>query len=251
MSALKTAWLFARTVTFYLGYTVLTAWFTTTGIVFFGWLPLSIRGRYLVTWNKCTLLWLRLSCGIRYRVIGQIPEGHYVVMSKHQSQWETYYLQYAFFPVGVVLKKELLNVPFFGWALRLMEPIAIDRSNPKAALRHIMQVGTERLKQGRRVLIFPEGTRIAVGQRGSYARSGANMAIAAQAPVVPVSHNAGHCWPARQFLKYPGTITVVIGDPIPTDHLDSRSLTLQVEQWIEAQLEAMSDEPVSPASEPA
>lgn len=240
MNALTTAWRFARTLVFYLGYVVLTGWFTITGLLFFSFLPLSIRGPYLITWNKWILVWLRISCGVRYRIVGEIPQGHYVVMSKHQSQWETFYLQYAFFPVGVVLKRELLKVPFFGWALRLMEPIAIDRSNPKAALRHILNEGVSRLQQGKRVLIFPEGTRTAAGQKGTYARSGANIAIAAGAPVVPVAHNAGACWPARKFIKTPGLVTVVIGEPIASENSDSRHLTAQVEQWIEGQQARLS-----------
>ncbi|MBB3048642.1 1-acyl-sn-glycerol-3-phosphate acyltransferase [Litorivivens lipolytica] len=231
--------LFVRTLLFYIGYVLLTGWFSTTGILFFWFTPLSIRGRYLITWNQWILIWLRLTCGVRYNVVGSVPEGHYVVMAKHQSQWETFYLQHAFFPIGIVLKRELLKLPFFGWGLKLVDPIAIDRSNPKAALRYIMDEGTRRLKDGRRVLIFPEGTRTSVGQKGTYARSGANMAIAAGVPVVPVSHNAGVCWPPKKFLKYPGTITVVIGEPIATDNISSRELTAKVEGWIEAELDAM------------
>ncbi len=250
MSTLITGWLFFRTVIFYVGYIVLTGWFTVTGLLFFSFFPLSVRGRYLIIWNKWILVWLRLSCGVRYRVVGKIPDGHYVVMSKHQSQWETFYLQYAFFPVGVVLKRELLNIPFFGWALRLMEPIAIDRSNPKAALRHILNEGVARLQQGKRVLIFPEGTRTAPGQKGNYARSGANIAISAGAPIVPVTHNAGECWPARQFIKKPGLVTVVIGEPISANNTDSRQLTAQVEQWIETELAKLSSAPMNSPEQP-
>ncbi|MFT5032492.1 MAG: 1-acyl-sn-glycerol-3-phosphate acyltransferase [Bacteroidia bacterium] len=240
MNALTKSWRFARTILFYIGYIVLTGWFTVTGLLFFSFFPLSIRGRYLIVWNRWILVWLRFSCGVRYRVVGNIPDGHYVVMSKHQSQWETFYLQHAFFPVGVVLKRELLNMPFFGWALRLMEPIAIDRSNPKAALRYILNEGVLRLQQGKRVLIFPEGTRTAPGQKGNYARSGANIAINGGASIVPVAHNAGECWQAHKFIKKPGLITVVIGAPIPADNTDSRRLTAQVEQWIEAEQAKLS-----------
>ena len=244
--------LFARTLLFYIGYVLLTGWFSTTGILFLWFAPLAIRGRYLITWNRWILIWLRLTCGVRYNIVGSVPEGHYVVMAKHQSQWETFYLQYAFFPIGIVLKRELLKLPFFGWGLKLVDPIAIDRSNPKAALRYIMDEGTRRLQDGRRVLIFPEGTRTPIGQKGSYARSGANMAIAAGVPVVPVSHNAGACWPARQFLKYPGTVTVVIGEPISTENTNSRALTAQVEEWIEKELANMLGADAAPiTAEPA
>ena len=226
--------LFVRSLLFYAGYSLLTGWFSTTGILFFRFTPLSIRGRYLITWNLWVLVWLRLTCGVRYRVIGSIPEGHYVVMAKHQSQWETFFLQYAFFPIGIVLKKELLSLPFFGWGLKLVEPIAIDRSNPKAALRYIMDEGTRRLNDGRRVLIFPEGTRTPPGQTGNYARSGAGLAINTRTAVVPVAHNAGQHWPSKKFLKYPGTVTVYIGEPIASTNLSSKELNAQARDWIES-----------------
>lgn len=226
--------LFIRTLLFYTGYSLLTGWFSTTGILFFRFAPLSIRGRYLIIWNRWVLLWLRLTCGVRFRVIGDIPDGHYVVMAKHQSQWETFFLQYAFFPIGIVLKQELLKMPFFGWGLKLVDPIAIDRSNPKLALRYIMEEGTRRLNDGRRVLIFPEGTRTPPGQTGNYARSGAGLAINANTPVVPVAHNAGQHWPSKKFLKSPGLITVYIGEPIVPTGASSKELNTRVRDWIEA-----------------
>jgi len=158
-----------------------------------------------------------------------------VILSKHQSQWETFYLQVMKRPVVTVLKKELMNVPFFGWGLRLMQPIGIDRSNPKKALRYIQEEGQRRLQKGQSIIIFPEGTRTPPGETGTYARSGAELACRAGVPIIPVAHNAGRCWPAKKFIKYPGTIHMVIGAPIDTLNGNSRELTERVKNWIEAE----------------
>jgi len=235
--------LMLRSLLFYSGYSLLTVWFSLTGLLIFSWLPYAARASYLGLWNFATLRWLALTCGVRYVVRGaeHLPPGPCVILSKHQSQWETYYLQVMKRPVATVLKKELLNVPFFGWGLRLLEPIAIDRNNPKQALKHIMADGQKRLEQGRSVMIFPEGTRTPVGQVGNYARSGATLACKAGVPIVPVAHNAGYCWPAKKFLKYPGLVEVVIGAPIDTTDGDSRELTETVKNWIEQELALMQN----------
>lgn len=235
--------LILRSMLFYSGYSLLTVWFSLTGLLIFSWLPYSARASYLGIWNFAALRWLALTCGVRYVVRGHelLPPGPCVILSKHQSQWETYYLQVMKRPVATVLKKELLNVPFFGWGLRLLEPIAIDRGNPKQALKHIMAEGQRRLEQGRSVMIFPEGTRTPVGEVGNYARSGATLACKAGVPIVPVAHNAGYCWPAKKFLKYPGLIEVVIGAPIDTTDRDSRELTETVKNWIEQEVTLMQN----------
>ena len=158
-------------------------------------------------------------------------------MAKHQSQWETFYLQWFLFPVATVVKRELFSIPFFGWALRMMNAIGIDRSNPRAAIRQTMEQGLSRLRNNYNVLIFPEGTRTPVGVRGKYARSGAGMAIEAGVPVLPIAHNGGKLWPARGLRIKPGTVILVIGDAIPTAGRESKELSLEVENWIEAQCE--------------
>ena len=135
-----------------------------------------------------------------------------------------------------MLKKELLKVPVFGWGLALVEPIAIDRSNPKQALKKIQTDGVATIAKGRNVLIFPEGTRINPGQTSNYARGGANIAVAAQAPIIPIAHNAGVYWPADKFLKYPGTIHIVIGQPIDTTDKTSREVNDLAKQWIESEV---------------
>lgn len=235
---LRTGALFLRSTLFYFGYSALTGWFSLTALVFCSWLPYRVRSIYLGWWNHLTLRWLWLVCGVRFEVRGRehLPAGPCVILSKHQSQWETFFLQVLKPPAVTVLKKELVRVPFFGWGLRLLTPIAIDRNQPKQALRQIQEEGVQRLGEGKSVIIFPEGTRMNPGQSGKYARSGAELACRGGVPIVPVAHNAGYCWPTRKFLKYPGTITVVIGAPMDTAGGDSRALTEQTREWIEGEV---------------
>ena len=159
-------------------------------------------------------------------------------MCKHQSEWETFYLQTVFSSLCTILKKELLRIPFFGWALMQMEPIAIDRSTPKDALKKVQTMGLKRLKQGRSVLIFPEGTRVKVGEKGRYARSGAKLAVASESLILPIAHNAGLHWRNKQ-KKQAGTITFIIGEPISTANKTAKQLTDEVEVWIEQQFNTL------------
>ena len=177
-------------------------------------------------------------CGLRYRIIGaeNIPKTPSIVLSKHQSAWETLAFQEIFPPQVWVLKKELLRIPFFGWGLAMTSPIAIDRSARKKALEQIVEQGKDRLKQGFWIVIFPEGTRIPPGQRGKYRIGGAWLATRTNVPVVPVAHNAGEFWGRNSFVKYPGTITVSIGQPIDPSGMEAGELNAQVEAWIEAEM---------------
>jgi 1-acyl-sn-glycerol-3-phosphate acyltransferase len=202
--------------------------------------PLAPIRRYRITsgWAHLMLFLLRLICGIHYRVIGteHIPAAPSIVLSKHQSAWETLAFQQIFPPQVWVLKKELLRVPFFGWGLALTSPIAIDRSSRKAALKQIVEQGKDRLKQGFWIVVFPEGTRIAPGKKGKYGIGGAWLATHTGAPVVPVAHNAGEFWGKNSFLKLPGTITVSIGAPINPAGMEPGDLNARVESWIEAEM---------------
>jgi 1-acyl-sn-glycerol-3-phosphate acyltransferase len=202
--------------------------------------PLPPIRRYRITagWAHTMLFLLRLICGIRYQIIGakHIPTAPSIILSKHQSAWETLAFQ-QIFPAQVwVLKKELLRVPFFGWGLALTSPIAIDRSSRKAALKQIVEQGKDRLRQGFSIVIFPEGTRIAPGKKGKYGIGGAWLATHTGAPVVPVAHNAGEFWGRNSFLKLPGTITVSIGEPIDPVGMEPGDLNSRVESWIEAEM---------------
>ncbi len=205
---------------------------------------LSFRSRYrfvIQTWCRCAV-WLAGSIlGIRYAVRGQehVPERPCVILAKHQSTWETFFLSAHFEPLTQVLKRELLRVPFFGWAMMLLKPIAIDRDNPKAALRQVAKQGHERLEQGIWVLIFPEGTRVPVGQPGKFSRGGTALAVNAGLPVLPIAHNAGVFWPKAGWGKRPGVIDVVIGPPMHAESDGPRAiaeLNQRAEDWINAQV---------------
>lgn len=177
-------------------------------------LPFRARYRLVIqTWCRCATWLAKVVAGIHYEVRGleNIPQQPCVILAKHQSTWETFFLSALFEPLSQVVKRELLYVPFFGWAMAMLKPIAIDRSNPKAALKQLAKQGDERIKQGARVLIFPEGTRIPPGQIGKFSRGGAALAVNAGLPVLPIAHNAGEYWPKQGWAKYPGTIQVVIG----------------------------------------
>lgn len=205
--------------------------------------PLAPLDRYRITsgWAHLMLFLLRVICGITYRVTGMehIPETPSIILSKHQSAWETLAFQEIFPPQVWVLKKELLLVPFFGWGLAMTSPIAIDRSSRKAALKQIVEQGKDRLGKGFSIVIFPEGTRIAPGKKGRYGIGGAWLATHTRALVVPVAHNAGEFWGRNAFLKRPGTISVHIGAAIDPAGMAPGDLNAEVEAWIEEEMEKM------------
>jgi len=200
-------------------------------------LPRLARYRVISGWSHLVLWFLRLLCGVRWQVEGRehLPALPAVILAKHQSAWETLAFQCILPPQVHVLKRELLWVPFFGWGLALMSPIAINRARGMAALRQIARKGKERLEQGFWVVVFPEGTRVAPGERRKYQLGGAWLAAYAGAQVVPVAHNAGRVWPRNSFLKYPGDVTVRIGRPIESGGRKPEDITAQAEAWIEAQ----------------
>ncbi|OUS06107.1 1-acyl-sn-glycerol-3-phosphate acyltransferase [Gammaproteobacteria bacterium 54_18_T64] len=225
-----------RTCIFYAVYVPTIITFSVLGCTLGLLIPYRARQTFITTANAIVLWWLKLSCGIKVNVEGldNIPNQPFVALSKHQSGWETFYLQRTLRPVSTILKKELLKVPFFGWGLAMTRPIAIDRSNPKQALRDVLSQGKQRLEEGNNILIFPEGTRIDYGEVGNYSRSGSSLAINAGAAVLPIAHNAGRCWPAHRFIKHPGTIHVIIGKPIDSTGRKSKELTDEVKDWIES-----------------
>ncbi|MCB1747281.1 MAG: 1-acyl-sn-glycerol-3-phosphate acyltransferase [Gammaproteobacteria bacterium] len=223
-----------RSWLFYLGLTPLTVLFSFIGILI---LPLPRPWRYAVItrWSVLTIAWLKLCCGLGWSVRGRehIPATPGVILCKHQSAWETITLQLIFPRQCQVLKRELLRVPFFGWGLASLNPIAIDRKAGARALKVVLAKGVERLRDGWWVLLFPEGTRIPPGERGRYTQTGAALAREAGCPVIPVAHNAGVFWGRNAVLKYPGTIEVVIGPPIDTAGKSAKAITREAEAWIE------------------
>ena len=206
-------------------------------------LPYRARFRVFYGWSTVLVRWTRLVCGIRYRVDMQPgqPTAPAIVMCKHQSAWETLALMEWFQPQTWVLKRELLHLPLIGWALALLNPVAIDRRARKKAMTQLNEQGAEQLRAGRWVIIFPEGTRIPAGRSGRYRRGGAALAVATGTPVVPVAHNAGECWPRNSFLKFPGTVTVQIGPemaPEPNETADA--FLARVRDWIDEHTRALS-----------
>lgn len=220
---------------------VITPVFGVIALLTFPFQPLT-RYRIISLWARLTVMAGRAICGIRYQVLGaeNIPREPCIILAKHQSAWETLAFQVIFPPHVWVLKRELLRIPFFGWGLAMLSPIAIDRAAGVRALRQTLEQGRERLRHGFSIVIFPEGTRVAPGARGTYRPGGAWLAVQTAAPAVPVAHNAGACWPRNAFFKYPGLITVSIGPAIPTQNADPDELNARVERWIEDELQRIS-----------
>ncbi len=226
-----------RSLVFAIIQIVLTVVFAIVGLLTF---PLHPHRRYeiITLWTR-SVLWLAgRICGLRYRVQGRehIPTTPSVILCKHQSAWETLALQEIFPPQVWVVKRELLYLPFFGWGLAMLSPIAIDRGSGRQALEQLVQQGRDRFAAGFWVVIFPEGTRVPPGEHRDYRPGGAWLASRTGVPVVPVAHNAGTAWGKNAFLKYPGTITVSIGPAINPKGRKSEALIREVEQWIEAEV---------------
>lgn len=200
-------------------------------------LPRLARYRLISAWSRLVIWLAWVICGIRWKIEGRrhLPDEPAVILSQHQSAWETMAFQEIFPPHVVVLKRELLWIPFFGWGLALMSPIAINRARGVAAMREMARQGRERLAQGFWVVVFPEGTRVAPGQTRPYQLGGAWLAANCGVPVVPVAHNAGRLWARNAFLKRAGTVTVRIGAPIKAAGRAPKEVLAEVKSWIEAQ----------------
>jgi 1-acyl-sn-glycerol-3-phosphate acyltransferase len=200
------------------------------------------RYRVIIGWNRMALWLIRRLLGIEHEVRGRenIPGEPCVILSKHQSAWETITYSTIFPPHVYVIKRELLWIPFLGWGLGVMSPIAINRAHRKVAMQRLIELGGERLKQGFSIMVYPEGTRVAVGRRGVYKLGGAVIAVNNGARVLPVAHNAGLVWPRNSFRKYPGKVTVVIGPAIDTGGLTPEQVTRRVEDWIEGEMERLT-----------
>ena len=207
-----------------------------------GWLRVAVRGG---TWIL----------GIRNRVHGfeNLPQGKTdpaVLLVKHQSTWETFALPTLMpHPLAYVFKRELLRVPFFGWAMGRLDMIHIDRSQRAQAFNKVVTQGRRLMAQGVWVIMFPEGTRIDRGQRGQYKTGGTRLAIEAGVPVIPIAVTSGRCWPRRAFIKRPGVVDISIGRPIPSAGRQPEELMAEVEAWIEAEMRRLDPEayPVSDA----
>ena len=216
---------------------IVTIPYALFGILIF-WAPPMTRHRLITTWVPIMMWVIRHVLGIRYRVIGRenLPATASVVLSKHQSAWETIALQQILPPLCYVLKRELLRVPFFGWGLASIPGIAIDRAAGKDAMSQVVEQGRARLKEGLWVVVFPEGTRVAPGTTRRYKPGGAILAKRAGVPVVPVAHNAGEFWKRNAFIKRPGEIVVSIGPVITVKGEKAEAVNERAEAWIEAEM---------------
>lgn len=219
------------------------------------WLPTRQRRLFVMPWIHFVMGLIEHLLGIKTRVEGKenIPAVPCVVLSKHQSAWETFALQTIFSLTSFVYKKELHWLPFFGWGLKLMPFVGIDRAAGKAALNQVAERGKQRLREGYNVVVFPEGTRVPPGQKRRYKVGGAYLAVAAGVPVVPVALNSGECWRRQAFLKTPGTVTVSIGPAIDPAGKTAEEVNAFAEAWIETEMRRISPrhyrhETVTPAA---
>ncbi len=206
--------------------------------------PLPYRIRHFLAvrcWAEANLWLLRTICGVGWEVRGlsRLPTEPGVVLMKHSSAFDII-IQAALFPRQVwLLKRELLFVPVFGWALASLGCVGVNRARGGSAVRAVVRACKARIDQGLWVMVFPEGTRVAPGETGSYAPGGAMIASAARCPVVPVAHNAGDHWPRRSARKNPGTIRITIGPPLDARGVPARKLTRNAKAWIEAEVRNM------------
>ena len=205
-------------------------------------LPMRWRFRIIAVWRTLFMGLCAQVLGLRYRVIGRenIPTAPSVVLSKHQSAWETVGLQDIFPPQVFVLKRSLLLIPFMGWAFAAIKMISIDRKAGKNALKQVEKQGIERLRAGYWVIVFPEGTRVAPGESRRFKTGGALLAVSAGVPAVPVAHNAGEFWARNAFVKKPGLITVSIGPAIDPRGKTAEEVNALAEQWIDAEMRKIS-----------
>ena len=232
--------LFLRSSLFFIGQLITAPIFTLIALLAWPVNPI-LRNQLISGWARSMIWWLRVTCNVRHEISGMenLPNRPCIILAKHQSTWETFAFQ-AIFPTQVyVLKRELLWIPIFGWGLAMTSPIAINRASGREALKQLVSKGQARLAQGLWVVIFPEGTRMRPHQQGKYHIGGAWLACQTKTPVLPVAHNAGHCWP-KGFIKQAGVIKLHIGPAIATADLKADALNLKVEQWIEAQMQVIN-----------
>jgi 1-acyl-sn-glycerol-3-phosphate acyltransferase len=204
-------------------------------------LPAIKRHKVIITWTWLFNFCARNICNVQYNVIGKenIMKTPAIIASNHQSMWETLCFSQIFPQHVWILKKSLLKIPFFGWALKISAPIGIDRSTGNNAIKEVLKEGLDRFKQGFWIMAFPEGTRIAPKTRKKYKSGIARLAILLDTPILPVAHNAGYCYPKSGLWLYPGTITVKICPPILRSSDDVTLLTAELESCINSELDKL------------
>ena len=228
--------IYLRSGIFYLGYISSGVLASILACLIGPFISLNKRLKLFSLWPRFANWFLQLTCNIKVEIIGQenLPDEPCVIVSNHQGQWETFSMQYLFHPLCTLLKRELLFIPLWGWAMKMLNPIAINRSRPKDALIQTLEQGSNRLNDGMFVLFFPEGTRVQAGRVGKYARSGFELAKQNNVKVIPLCHNSGDCWPAHKFIKKPGTRKLYIGSAFYVR--DSKESANEVRMWVEKKL---------------
>ena len=236
-SVLHMLWMVLTVIPWGLAVVVAAPFLSSTQVYWMcaGWLKVAVRGGNVIL-------------GIRNHVIGfeNLPVGSTapaILLLKHQSTWETFCMPTLMpHPLAYVFKKELLYVPFFGWAMAKMDMIHIDRSRRAQAFNKVVEQGKRLLAQGTWVIMFPEGTRIDRGQKGQYKSGGTRLAIETGAPVIPIAVTSAKCWPRKAFIKRPGVVEFSIGKPIPSEGRKPDELMREVEDWIEAEMRRLDPE---------
>ncbi len=228
--------IYFRSILFYLVQGLSTIPFLIVAILALPLKP-TTRSKLIAGWAKFVTWWLKVTCGLSHSVEGMdnIPDEPCIFACAHSSTWETIVTQTFLPPLAWVLKKELLNIPVFGYGLRATGPIAIDRKDSKNALDQVVEQGIEKFKQNRYVLIFPEGTRAPWDKPGNYKKGAAKLAKAANKPIVPIAHNAGKFWSTDSFWIKPGKIRCVLGPAIETENMTDTEITRAVRAWVTTQ----------------
>lgn len=241
-SPINRALLVLRSMIFYLTFVLVTIFYSSLCLLIGPFLPFEKKHAMIAFWGQMFLWLIEFICGVKYRIRGRefIGNAPTVVMSKHQSDWETYAFLTLFNPQSTVVKKELFAVPFFGWALKLKDAIGIDRSQKTSALKQLIEQGVTNIQKGCWIMVFPEGTRTAPGQPSTYSSGGALLAQKAGVAITPIAHNAGELCPPRGYIKYPGIIDVVIGPQISTEGKKAKVIMDEVETWIRSTMAEIS-----------
>ena len=230
-------WLMFRSIVFWIWQIIITL-VLGPWVLIFGLFSFRFGYALAILWNKSNVWGLRFICGVNWKVEGldNVPDTPCVVMAKHQSTWETYFLPTLFYPGTFVAKRSLLWIPIFGWALYVLKFILIDRKSGRSAMHQMCEQAADRLSRGRWIIVFPEGTRRPVGAEPQYKVGGAMIARQVPTDVLPVALNAGEFWPRMGFIKWPGTITVSIGPVISSEGKKTSQILADTQSWIEGRM---------------
>lgn len=233
--------LFLRSLLFIVGLAAIVIVGSVVVVLLRPFLRFEQRFALASSFTRGVMWWLGVTCGLKHRFEGMdnIPDGPVIFFAKHQSAWETFALQ-SYLPAFFwILKREVMWIPVFGWGISTVNPIAIDRSAGRAAVKQICEQGCARLERGFRVMIFPEGTRIAAGSTRRFGMGGAVLAQKSGCPVVPIAHDSGSFWVRRGFHKRAGTIRVVVGKPFSTKGLSPDEINAKAKSWIDSNTAAL------------